>query len=230
MDKIIFSRRLSGLRKSRGYSSQYALAKAYNENFPPKRRNDTDGNEGNFSGILGTIKNYENENNDSSPKLEIVLNLCKLLGCNIGYLVGDYDELDFPTHKICELTGLSEPAVLRLCKMEEKSIRERAAGWRGFPEEQELTVLNTLLEQGFYILYYLYQYLFESYDSFNFVVRSSENSVQEENRDDILLCCKDNPNKGTFIRAAEVQTVFLLKIQEEITKLKTQLNGGKRNG
>lgn len=170
------------------------------------------------------------ENGERLPDLDTLARMAEVFECDIGYLLGDYDEANFPTHKICELTGLSEPAVSRLCKMEEKSIRERAAGWRGFPEEQELTVLNTLLEQGFYILYYLYQYLFESYDSFNFVVRSSENGVQEENRDDILLCCKDNPNKGTFIRAAEVQTVFLLKIQEEITKLKTQLNGGKRNG
>ena len=170
------------------------------------------------------------ENGERLPDLDTLARMAEVFECDIGYLLGDYDEANFPTHKICELTGLSEPAVSRLCRMEEKSIRERAAGWRGFPEEQELTVLNTLLEQGFYILYYLYQYLFESYDSFNFVVRSSENGVQEESRDDILLCCKDNPNKGTFIRAAEVQTVFLLKIQEEITKLKTQLNGGKRNG
>ena len=170
------------------------------------------------------------ENGERLPDLDTIVRMAGVFERDIGYMLADYDESNFSIHKICELTGLSDPAVSRLCRMEEKSIRERAAGWRGFPEEQELTVLNTLLEQGFYILYYLYQYLFESYDSFNFVVRTSENSVHEENRDDILLCCKDNPNKGTFLRAAEVQTVFLLKIQEEITKLKTQLNGGKRNG
>lgn len=117
MDKILFSDRLVALRKARGYSTQYELARAYNEMFPPKRRDEAGGNDGNFCGILGTIKNYENGNNESSPKLEIVCNLCKLLGCDVSYLVGDYKELDFAAHKIAEYTGLSEKAITRLHDM-----------------------------------------------------------------------------------------------------------------
>lgn len=111
MDKILFSERLVALRKDMGYKSQAALARAYNEKFPPKRRDDAGGNEGDFKGILGTIKNYENPNIDASPKLVIVCNLCQLLDCDVSYLVGDYDERNYPTHKISEYTGLSEDAI-----------------------------------------------------------------------------------------------------------------------
>lgn len=111
MNKTLFSKRLAGLRKERGFKTQYALAKAYNEKFPPKRRNEAMGNEGDFGGILGTIKNYENPNKESSPKLSVVCNLCELLDCDIDYLLGN---IDVPRHEIADIiasTGLSEKAV-----------------------------------------------------------------------------------------------------------------------
>lgn len=117
MDKILFSNRLRDLRLKCGYRSQYALAKAYNEKFGAKRKDEAGGSEKEFGGILGTIKNYENDSHNGSPKLEIVCNLCEMLGCDVSYLVGDYDERDYSTHKICEATGLSENAIMRLCGM-----------------------------------------------------------------------------------------------------------------
>lgn len=111
MDKILFSNRLSKLRKDRGFKTQYALAKAYNEKFQPRRRDDTAGNEGNFGGILGTIKNYENENKDLSPKLSVVCNLCDILDCDIDYLLGNIDVPRHETADIIASTGLSEEAV-----------------------------------------------------------------------------------------------------------------------
>ena len=111
MDKILFSNRLSKLRKERGFKTQYALAKAYNEKFPPRRRDDTAGNEGDFGGILGTIKNYENENKDLSPKLSIVCNLCDILDCDIDYLLGKIDVPRHETADIIAVTGLTADSV-----------------------------------------------------------------------------------------------------------------------
>ena len=111
MDKILFSSRLATLRKERGFKTQYALAKAYNEKFPTKRRNDAAGNEGDFSGIFGTIKNYENPHKDNSPKLSVVCNLCELLDCDIDYLLGNIDVPRHETADIMASTGLSEKAV-----------------------------------------------------------------------------------------------------------------------
>ena len=111
MDKIIFSNRLADLRKERGYKTQYALAKAYNEKFPAKRRNEAAGNEGDFGGILGTIKNYENPSKELSPKLSIVCNLCEILNCDIDYLLGKIDVPHHETANIMAVTGLTADAV-----------------------------------------------------------------------------------------------------------------------
>ena len=111
MDKILFSNRLSELRKDRGFKTQYALAKAYNERFPTKRRKDAAGNEGDFGGILGTIKNYENPGKELSPKLSIVCNLCEILNCDIDYLLGKIDVPRHETADIMKVTGLTADSV-----------------------------------------------------------------------------------------------------------------------
>lgn len=118
MDKKLFSERLVALRIAKGFKTQYQFAKAYNEKYPTKRRDESGGNDGDFGGIYGTIKNYENANHPASPKLSIVCNMCELLGCDVSFLAGDYDETDFPTHKICEYTGLSETAIAKLKESE----------------------------------------------------------------------------------------------------------------
>ena len=109
MNKELFAERLVALRKQKGYENQNQLAAAYNREFPPKRKDDSEGNTG--SGILGTIKHYENPNYLGSPKLDKVDNICDLLGCDIDYLTG---RIDYKTHNleyISEYTGLSEEAV-----------------------------------------------------------------------------------------------------------------------
>ena len=138
MNKVLFSNRLADLRKARGFKTQYALAKAYNEKFPPKRRNDAAGNEGDFSGILGTIKNYENPNKNFSPKLSIVYNLCEILDCDIDYLLGKIDVPHHETADIMEVTGLTADAVYFLKTL--KSCNNPT--WR-----DGLRAVNTLLSE-----------------------------------------------------------------------------------
>lgn len=119
MNKELFSKRLTDLRKARGFKTQYALAKAYNEKFPTKRRNDAAGNEGDFGGILGTLKNYENPNKEISPKLSIVCNLCELLECDIDYLLGKIDVPRHETANIMSVTGLTDDAVYFLNELQD---------------------------------------------------------------------------------------------------------------
>ena len=105
MDKILFSERLSSIRKERGFKSQASFARAYNERYTPDQES---------SGILGTIKNYENGNKDGSPKLDIVCNMCQLLDCDIEYLLGKIPVPKHETADMMQVTGLSEKAVSRL--------------------------------------------------------------------------------------------------------------------
>lgn len=149
MDKILFSSRLAILRKERGFKTQYALAKAYNERFPTKRRNDAAGNESDCSGIFGTIKNYENPNKDNSPKLSVVCNLCELLDCDIDYLLGNIDVPRHETADIMASTGLSEKAVETILLLR----RDNQMDWG-------LDTLNVLLENPDFmvLLYYMIRF------------------------------------------------------------------------
>ena len=149
MNKILFAQRLAGLRRERGFKSQYALAKAYNEKFPAKRRDDASGNEKDFGGILGTIKNYENPNKESSPKLSVVCNLCELLDCDIDFLLGNIKVPRHETADIMAATGLSEKAVDTILTLQ----RNNQMDWG-------LDTLNVLLEDSDFVvlLYYMIQF------------------------------------------------------------------------
>ena len=111
MNKILFSERLVARRKECGYKTQYALAEEYNKRFPSSRKNRKEENSGNSSGILGTIKHYENGNYNGSPKLDIVDNLCKILECNVDYLLGNINCKTHDIQFIQQYTGLSEKAI-----------------------------------------------------------------------------------------------------------------------
>lgn len=58
-----------------------------------------------------TISNHES----GQPfKFETLLKYCDIYDCDLGYLLGDYDESTHDLHFICSETGLSEEAVNRL--------------------------------------------------------------------------------------------------------------------
>lgn len=114
MNKILFSEKLAARRKECGYSTQYALAKEYNQRFPSSRKNRKEENASNSTGILGTIKHYENGNYAGSPKLDIVDNLCKILKCDVDYLLGNIECETHDIQFIHDKTGLSEDAIKRI--------------------------------------------------------------------------------------------------------------------
>lgn len=111
MNKFLFSERLSARRKECGYNTQYSLAEEYNRRFPSSRKNRKEENTENSSGILGTIKHYENGNYSGSPKLDIVDNLCKILECDVDYLLGNIECKKHDKQFIHDYTGLSEDAI-----------------------------------------------------------------------------------------------------------------------
>ena len=116
MDKIIFSTRLAERRKECGYKTQYALAKEYNKRFPSTRKSKKEENAENASGILGTIKNYENANHTGFPRLDIVDNLCTILDCDVDYLLGNIECKKHDIQFTREYTGISESAINQLHK------------------------------------------------------------------------------------------------------------------
>lgn len=117
MDKILFSERLREQRKKCGYDSITDFAKKYNEIFPAQRKDRKDENKGDYGGILGTLKNYENPNKDCNPRLDIVDNLCKLLNCDIDYLLGNMECETHDKQFIHDKTGLSEDAINKLLEL-----------------------------------------------------------------------------------------------------------------
>lgn len=121
MDKILFSERLIARRKECGYKTQNALAKEYNKRFSSSRRDKKEENKENTSGILGTIKHYENANYNGSPKLEIVMNLCEILNCDIDYLIGKIDCKTHDTQFIHDRLGLSYNTIEHITSLNKKN-------------------------------------------------------------------------------------------------------------
>lgn len=66
----------------------------------------SDAENGRFSGL--TLKQF--------------LSMCDVLGCTAGHLLGEYNETSDDYHYICSKTGLSEPAVARLCSFKNTDV------------------------------------------------------------------------------------------------------------
>lgn len=104
MDKKLFSDRLREARKKKGMSRQ-ELADKYDDLY---NRNENDIRD---HTILATLKNYENPQMDISPTLEIVDRICKILDCDVDYLLG---RIDYKTHdnkEIASKLSISEKSV-----------------------------------------------------------------------------------------------------------------------
>lgn len=112
MDKILFSKRLKKRRTECGFSSANSFAAVYNRRF---LSGDTElaGNNP-YAGILGTIKNYENQKHPGMPRLDIVANMCILLDCDIDYLLGYIESPKHVHETMYKTCGLSQKSTDRL--------------------------------------------------------------------------------------------------------------------
>ncbi len=111
MNKKLFGMRLRAARKGLGFKSQEDFAESYNRIYCPD--NDTG------SGVLGTIKKYEAASYKTAPNLEIVMNICEMLGCDIDYLCGRRDKYTKDFDAAQRVTGLSYNSLLRLYREKE---------------------------------------------------------------------------------------------------------------
>lgn len=101
MNNKLFSQRLRYLRKKAGYSSAEAFAEKYNELYMQDGSKD----------FTASYKGYENERKRSNPSIDVLLNICDMLQCDLDYLCG---RIDNETHKkklIEEETGLNSLSV-----------------------------------------------------------------------------------------------------------------------
>lgn len=66
----------------------------------------------NFSISRNTLSKIENEWDNFEPEFsfKFLYYFSNMFECDIGYLLGEYDEKTKETHEICEYTGLSEGA------------------------------------------------------------------------------------------------------------------------
>lgn len=138
MNKILFSEQLRERRKNCGYDTINDLARKYNETFPSERKNKKAENSGDYSGILGTLKNYENPNKKCNPRLDIVDNLCKLLSCNVDHLLGNIECKTHDVQFIQDCTGLSENSIENICTINKSN-----------KSNEYMTALNMLLQQDY---------------------------------------------------------------------------------
>ena len=173
-----------------------------------------------------TVSNWEK--GVSLPPLSKLIALSEIFDCDLGYLLCDYDEPKRDLADVVEQTGLSGKAATRLKTMAGRVNKEKQAGWLNTMEEQELKALNTILENDYQMLYYIYQYIFGNYDSFSIATVNHSGQEKDIVEKDILLCNTNTPDTGTYINAEQLQPVFLLSIQSALMDLKKMLNDTKR--
>lgn len=163
------------------------------------------------------------ERGDQLPPLPKLIALSEIFQCDISFLLCDYDKKKKDVMDVSEITGLSETAVLRLSGMQSRIQRERNAGWVGTLDEKELKAINTFLECDYSILVNIHEYLFGQYDSFSLLY--GERDDQEVFNREVRLCNNNSPGGGLYIRANQMQSVFLLEIQNGLMELQNLIKG-----
>lgn len=229
MDKILFSERLAKIRKERGYKTQWDLAKAYNLKFIPGWENMTSDS----SGIYGTIKHYENANHMGIPKLDIVCNLCELLNCDIDYLTGKIPVETHENYNIMQRTGLSHEAVKYLESLKARSDKEKENGYSGLMANSthKLKVLSHLLENDHRheLLSLLYSLIFGEFNKIMMAEEGPNGETVKISGVNAALIGEGSGETDTIIRVGDMQSIFLLNIQEVLLDLRDNAQGTDRH-
>lgn len=116
--------------------------------------------------------------------------------------------------------GLSDAAINALIKKCAEAKRDNEQGWIDTYPKQELKVINFLLEHDHQVLNYIYQYLFGAYDSFMIIGDAQTADREDIVSSDILLCSRDKLDSGIIMNARQVQSAFMLSIQEGLMDLR----------
>lgn len=70
------------------------------------------------------LSRIENDGEQAEYTLDFLLGCCKLFDCDLGYLLGEYDESRESLHYICEHTGLTEKALQNILVLNEYNSRD----------------------------------------------------------------------------------------------------------
>lgn len=244
MDKILFSERFKELRLKNGYRTQNDLARAYNEKFPPLRKDKKPENENKTSGILGTIKNLENPNSPIISKLDTVENFCTLFHCHIDYLLGHIQTKTYDIKFIQDVTGLSENAIECLSQWnseaQDKSDSIHAAGYGrefldsqiGYTSNEYLDIINLLFEirhetdrngncsdsPNSHVFYLLHSYLNHNIKSISNVTKDDYESL-EISEDGIQVSENSDGVVDEFNLSDIHKRITLDKIRDELEEI-----------
>lgn len=186
---------------------------------------------GKLNTTQNTISNWER--GKAIPPMDQLIRISGIFGCDVAYLLCDYDERSKETAAISEVTGLSVVAIERLKELQERAKKEQSAGWRETYQEQELKAINTLLECGLTTLDYVYQYLYGDYNTYWMLTQGEHGEDKDVCADDIMMGYKGSPDgPGIFVPIGDARETFMLKIQRELVNLYNLLHAkeGSKDG
>lgn len=128
------SKRIREMRKSKGMSQEKLIAEMKDVYNLPLARN-----------TLSKIENGE----ESAYTFDFLYTFSKMFDCDIGYLLGEYNEKKQEIHQLCLATGLSEKAINKLLTLNS----ENNLNWG-------MDLINLFIESENFgvLLFYLLQY------------------------------------------------------------------------
>ena len=156
------------------------------------------------------------------PKTENLIKIALFFGCSLDYLIGlsDVKTPDASIQAICEYTGLSEDAVRQLHLNNE--LKENNDSCKSC-----LDGINILLEDtqcGNSILANISEYIRERYNAF---FTTTADGTHELRSNHIELCDSQSPIIDIHIR--QMKSIFMLWIQEGLTKLHEKIKEGRED-
>lgn len=175
------------------------------------------------------------EKGEAMPSLKQLCQMAEIFGCDIGYLLADYDERHHVTADVCNVTGLSERAVERLIAVKAAPIGGVAKDAEGrMYVTSKRRVVNALLESERLdkLLYLIGEYL------------TFAGSTAEPVEQDADFSTEDDAYRRTinYIRSQGAEVIprqriaetYLLtaadEFKEVFRKFAEEQTGGKRNG
>lgn len=143
--------------------------------------------------------------------LEPLLAMCSVFDCDIGYLMGDYSEKTKDAHDICNMTGLTEDALLVLMDAKKRADEESERGWSDTIYSQRLQTVSFLLTAGTGVIDILYDCIWSDYQDF---------LVSGQIVDEVWAHkCDQTGEIATPINATIMKQLFYHELQSRVERL-----------
>ena len=174
------------------------------------------------------------EKGEAMPSLKQLCQMSEIFGCDVGYLLADYDQRTRDAADVCHITGLSERAVARLEGIKKDPVSGFAKNSDGgtYIVSARRTI-NELLESEHLdrLLYRLGEFLIFSGSTAEPVEQDDDFSVEDDGYRRTINFVRSQGSE--IVKRSKIAEMYLLTAADEFKEIFREIaeeqTGGKRN-